>query len=626
MQLFKKSFIALVSTVIVWSGFGGHFSVQAESTTASTGTKKITILHTNDSHGRIEESQNDGMGFAKLSTLVKQFQAENPNTLLLDAGDTFHGTTFATVSKGDSIVEVMNKVGYDGMAAGNHDFNYGYERLLELEKKTQFPVLSANVRQQDNSLLLKPYFIKEVDGLKLGIFGLSTPETHYKTHPKNVEGLTFTDPVKEAQAMVKELKAQNVDMIIAVTHLGIDESSTETSIKVAKGAPGIDLIVDGHSHSTLVEGLKGENDTLIVSSGEYTKNLGVVELTFEDKKLTKKTARLIKKSETADVKPDAEVEKVIKDIQTAQEKILKEVIGKTGVKLDGEREQVRVGETNLGNLITDAMVDMTGADMAVTNGGGIRASINEGDITKGNVITVLPFGNYIVTKKLTGAQIKAGLENGVNSYPESKGAFPHVSGLTFAIDTAQKVGNRVHSMKIKGQPVDMKKEYLVATNDFMAAGGDEYTSFEDSPIVNEFPALEEALIAYIQKIGTVNVKVEDRIVAKPIEKEVPKEDPKEEPKEEVKPTPAVYWDGLLMKKGQIGRVIIEKPINLWKRDANNKLTFVRVLNPGEKYRVYLYDNLHSGQYGVGGGYYVTNIKDYIKYETPSKKKLAELNK
>jgi len=618
MRLLKKGFIALVSTLVVWSGFGGQFSVHAESTAATTGTKKITILHTNDSHGRIEESSNDGMGFAKLSTLVKQFQAENPNTLLLDAGDTFHGTTFATVSKGESIVEVMNKVGYDGMSAGNHDFNYGYERLLELEKKTDFPVLSANVRQKDGSLLLKPYFIKEVDGIKLGIFGLSTPETHYKTHPKNVEGLTFTDPVKEAQAMVKELKAQNVDMIVAVTHLGIDESSTDTSIKVAKGAPGIDLIVDGHSHSTLVEGLKGENNTLIVSSGEYTKNLGVVELTFEDKKLTKKTARLIKKDETAEVKPDADVEKVIKDIQTAQEKILQEVIGKTAVKLDGEREQVRTGGTNLGNLITDAMVDMTGADMAVTNGGGIRASINEGDITKGNVITVLPFGNYIVTKKLTGAQIKAGLENGVDSYPESKGAFPHVSGLTFAIDTAQAVGSRVHSMKIKGQPVDMNKQYLVATNDFMAAGGDEYTSFKDSPIVNEFPALEEALIAYIQKLGTVNVKAEDRIVAKPVEKE--------EPKEETKPAPKVYWDGLLMKKGQIGRVIIEKPINLWKRDANNKLTFVRVLNPGEKYRVYNFDNLYSGQYGVGGGYFVTNMKGYFKYETPSKKKLAELNK
>ncbi|WP_313800954.1 bifunctional UDP-sugar hydrolase/5'-nucleotidase [Cytobacillus sp.] len=620
MQRFKKGFAVIVSSFVVWSGFGGQFTAHADSTSASAATKKITILHTNDTHGRVEEG--DGMGFAKISALVKQFESENPNTLLLDAGDTLHGTTFATVSKGDSIAEVMNTVGYDGMAAGNHDFNYGYKRLLELEKKVNFPVLSANVRQEDGTNLLKPYEIKEVDGIKLGIFGLSTPETHYKTHPKNVEGLTFTDPVKEAQATVKELKSQNVDMIIAVTHLGIDESSTETSIKVAKGAPGIDLIVDGHSHSTLVEGLKGENDTLIVSTGEYTKNLGVVELTFEDKKLTNKSARLISKEEAANVKPDPAVEKVIKDIQTAQKEILSEVIGKTDVQLDGEREQVRVGGTNLGNLITDAMVDMTGADMAVTNGGGIRASIKKGDITKEDVITVLPFGNYIVTKELTGAQIKAGIENGVNAYPESKGAFPHVSGLTFAIDPAQVAGQRVHSMKIKGQPVDMNKKYLVATNDFMAAGGDEYTSFKDSPIANEFPALDEALIAYIQKLGSVNEKYEARIVEKAIEKEEVKPTPTPTPV----PTKNVYWDGLLMKKGQIGRVTIEKPINLWKRDANNKLTFVRVLKPGEQYRVYNKDNLHFGQYGVGDGHYITNIKGLVKYETPSKKKLAELNK
>ncbi|WP_419393347.1 bifunctional metallophosphatase/5'-nucleotidase [Cytobacillus praedii] len=622
MQRFKKGFAVIASSLVVWSGFGGQFSVNAESISASAATKKITILHTNDTHGRVEEG--DGMGFAKISALVKQFESENPNTLLLDAGDTLHGTPFATVSQGESITEVMNTVGYDGMAAGNHDFNYGYKRLLELEKKLNFPVLSANVRQKDGTNLLKPYEIKEVDGIKLGIFGLSTPETHYKTNPKNVEGLTFTDPVKEAQAMVKELKSQNVDMIIAVTHLGIDESSTETSIKVAKGAPGIDLIVDGHSHSTLVEGLKGENDTLIVSTGEYTKNLGVVELTFEDKKLTNKSARLISKEEAANVKPDPAVEKAIEKVHETQKEILSEVIGKTYVQLDGEREQVRVGGTNLGNLITDAMVDMTGADIALTNGGGIRASIEKGDITKEDVITVLPFGNYIVTKELTGAQIKASLENGVSAYPESKGAFPHVSGLTFAIDPAQTAGHRVHELKIKGQPVDMNKKYLVATNDFMAIGGDEYIEFKNNPIANEFPALDEALIAYLKKIGSVDDKYVARFVEKAIEKEEVKPTPTPTPTPV--PTKNVYWDGLLMKKGQIGRVTIEKPINLWKRDANNKLTFVRVLKPGEKYRVYNQDKLFFGQYGVGDGHYITNIKGLVKYETPSKKKLAELNK
>jgi 5'-nucleotidase / UDP-sugar diphosphatase len=599
---FKKGFITLTASLVVLSGFGANFTASAEA----VGTKKITILHTNDSHGRVVEGKYDGMGFAKLTTLVRQYEAQNPNTLLLDAGDTLHGTPFATLEKGDSIVKVMNAVGYDGMAAGNHDFNYGYQRLLELEKMMEFPLLSANVRKEDKSLLLKPYEIKEVDGIKLGIFGLSTPETHYKTNPKNVEGLKFTDPVAEAQEMVKELKAKGVDMIIAVSHLGIDESSTETSIKVAKGAPGIDLIVDGHSHSTLVEGLKGENDTLIVSAGEYTKNLGVVELSFEGNKLVDKKAKLISKDEAAAITPDTEVEKVIADIEESFKPILSEVIGKTAVTLDGEREQVRKGETNLGNLVTDAMIDASGADIAITNGGGFRASIPEGPITVGNIINVFPFGNYVLTKKLTGAQIKAALENGVSDYPESKGAFPHISGMTFSIDPSLPAGKRVHSMKFKGELMSMDKEYLVATSDFLAAGGDEYTSFMESPVVNEFPAQNEVVISFIKKLGTVNYTVENRITVEP------------------KATPVVYWDGAVMKKGQIGRISVTKPINLWKREGD-KLVFVKVLKPGQTFRVYNYDSKYHGQYGVGAGHYITNMKGYIKYETPSKAKLAELN-
>jgi 2',3'-cyclic-nucleotide 2'-phosphodiesterase (5'-nucleotidase family) len=612
MKRFTKSIVTVISTVVLTAGIGFQSFVNVEAST--NGEKKITILHTNDSHGRVEEGSYDGMGFAKLSSLVKQYESQNPNTLLLDAGDTIHGTTFATLEKGESIVEVLNAVGYDGMAAGNHDFNYGYERLLELEKLMNFPLLSGNVRKQDNSLLLKPYEIKEVDGIRVGIFGLSTPETHYKTHPKNVEGLTFTDPVAEAKAIVQELKSQNVDAIIAVTHLGIDESSTDTSIKVAQGAPGIDLIVDGHSHTTLVEGLQGENDTLIVSAGEYTKNLGVVELTFNDqKKLVNKVAKLISKEEAANVEPDSSITTVINEIKEAQQTILSEVIGETAVNLDGERSQVRAGETNLGNLITESMIHMTGAEVAITNGGGIRASVAKGKITKGDVITVLPFGNYIVTKYLTGEQIKSALENGVSSYPEAKGAFPHVSGMTFAIDPAQEAGSRVHSIMINGATLDLKHSYLVATNDFLAAGGDEYTSFKDSPIANEFPALDEALISYIQKVGLVKTTVDQRIQVKPI-KDASKD-----------PTTPVYWDGVMMKKGQIGRVTVTKPINLWKRTDGDQIEFVRVLLPGEAFRVYNYDQKYFGQYGVGAGYYITNMKSHIKYQTPSKQKLDQLN-
>ncbi|RXT02777.1 LysM peptidoglycan-binding domain-containing protein [Ammoniphilus sp. CFH 90114] len=505
------------------------FSLAAFTSAAENAEKvtKITLLHTNDSHSRVFEGEYDGMGFAKLATLVKQQEEKNANTLLLDAGDTFHGQTFATLTKGESIAKVLNEVGYDGMAAGNHDFNYGYERLLELADIVNFPILSANViYEETGKRVLTPYVVKEVDGIKLGFFGLSTPETHYKTHPKNVEGLKFTDPVEAAKEMVDELSKQGVDAIIAVTHLGTDASSTDTSIKVAEGAPGIDLIIDGHSHT--MDNI-GVSKTKIVSAGEYLKNLGVVELEFKGKELTSLNNNLITKEETATIEPDAKVQTVMEEVETTQKAILAEVVGNTTAALDGERDQVRKGETNLGNLITDAMLDATGADFSITNGGGIRASIDAGEITKGEVITVLPFGNYIQTKDITGKDVKAALENGASGYPANHGAFAHVAGLTYKIDDTKPVGERVHSIMIQGQPIDLNKTYSMATNDFMAAGGDNYTMFKDLAYTGDFPALDEAVIQYIKAKGAITPATEGRIVVEAMAVEAP------QPVEAVKP-------------------------------------------------------------------------------------------
>ncbi|WLR41374.1 5'-nucleotidase C-terminal domain-containing protein [Bacillus carboniphilus] len=481
--------------------------------------KEITLLHTNDTHSKVWEDKYAGMGFAKIATLVEQYEEANPNTLVLDAGDTFHGTTFSTLVEGTSIVEVMNEIGYDAMAAGNHDFNYGYERLLELAGLTEFPVLSANVvYEETGEHLLKPYTIEEVDGIKIGIFGLTTPETTYKTHPANVEGIEFLDPADVANEMVAELEKQNVDTIVALTHLGTDASSTDTSIKVANEAPGIDLIVDGHSHT--VDNIDEHgNGTLIVSAGEYTENLGVVNLTFENGELVSKESEMITKEEAEEmgIEEDPEVKALIDEIDAEHDEILSEVIGSTDVVLDGEREQVRAGETNLGNLITDAMLSETGADVALMNGGGIRSSVDQGEITKGEVITVLPFGNYITTIEVTGQTLLDALEHGTSSYPEVSGAFPHVAGMTFAIDTEQPAGERVHSVKIDGTPLDIEATYTLATNDFLAAGGDDYTMFIGAEISGEFGALDEVLIDYIAKHSPVSPAVEGRIIEKAVD-------------------------------------------------------------------------------------------------------------
>ncbi|MFC4601418.1 5'-nucleotidase C-terminal domain-containing protein [Cohnella hongkongensis] len=542
MNRFMKKLIAGLTALMLLIPVGIS-SVQAASV-------KLQIVHFNDVHSRVEESDTS-IGYAKIAALIEQLKASNPNTLVLDAGDTLHGQTIANLVKGESIVEILDILGIDAMVAGNHDFNYGHERLSELAEKASFPILAANVYQADGTRLLEPYTIRTVGDIRVAIFGLATPETLFKTHPNNVKGLTFADPVEEARKMVEELRSR-ADVIIALSHLGLDESSLETSRQVAEGVPGIDLIVDGHSHTVLEQGLKA-GDTLIVQTGEYGNNLGVVELTIDDsKKVVNREARLIARSAADDIEAEASISAIIQKVKDDQLSVLSEVVGSTKVHLQGEREFVRTSETNLGNLITDAMLAESGADVALTNGGGIRASIPAGDITVGQVITVLPFGNYIQTKRVKGSDLLAALELGVGSYPESLGGFPHVAGMTFTFDESKPAGQRVQSVLVGGKPLDRNETYLLATNDFMAAGGDNYTMFKDYPIENDFASLEEAVIQYVRSAGELNPQTEGRIKptssapaqpqpapeAKPETQPEAKPEAKPETKPEAKPTPA----------------------------------------------------------------------------------------
>lgn len=462
----------------------------------------VTIFHTNDIHSRIEEGKYAGMGMAKIATLV----SEADNALLLDAGDTLHGQTIATLVEGESVIRVMNAVGCSAMVPGNHDFNYGYERLVELAEMAEFPIICANVKKGED-YLFTPYIIEEVAGKKIGIFGLATPETLWKSHPDNTKGLTFIDPVEAAKAMVQELQGQ-VDLIVALAHLGQDPSTEVTSLKVAQEVPEINLIVDGHSHTPDSE-VQSTDSTVIVSAGEYSKELGKVEVIFDDAGITIE-AEIISKEDAADVAEKQEVVDLIEQIKSEQAVVLSEVVGETEVELIGERAFVRTGETNLGNLITDAMRYVSGADIALTNGGGIRASIDKGEITMGEIITVLPFGNYVVVKKVQGKDIIEALKHGISAWPESQGAFPHVSGLSYTIDLTSE--ERITNVKVNGEPIDEEAYYTVATNDFLAAGGDGYTVFTDAEHVAEFGGLDEILADYIRTQGTVSPEVEGRII------------------------------------------------------------------------------------------------------------------
>jgi len=481
-----------------------------ESGAAAAGSVNLTIVHTNDTHSRVLSSSSE-IGFAKIASKIKEIRSANENVLVLDAGDAFHGQTISSLVKGESVAEVMNIIKYDAMVPGNHDFNYGQERLLELSQMTNFPIVAANIKKADGSTFLSPYIIKELKGVKVGIFGLATPETTYKTNPNNVKGLTFEDPTAAAERMVQELEGK-ADIIIALAHLGLDESSEYTSKLVAEKVDGIDLIIDGHSHTVLTEGLK-VGDTLIVQTGEYDKNFGIVELACENGSVTAAKASLITIEAAEQLPEDAEVLQAIEGIKAEQDVITSVVIGRTEVELDGVREHVRAGETNLGNLITEAILKATGADAVITNGGGIRASIDTGDITKGEVITVLPFGNYVVVKKIKGSDIIAALEHGVSQYPAPNGGFPHVAGIRFAFDPAAAAGSRITKAEIGGKALDPNAEYLLATNDFMAVGGDNYTMFAPGPVITELPGLDEIVMEYIANYGTADIKVDGRVLA-----------------------------------------------------------------------------------------------------------------
>ena len=480
-----------------------------------TEEKNLVIMHLNDTHGRVEEGKYDGMGYARVKTLVDAEREVNDNVLLIDAGDTIHGTVFAALSRGESIVDIMNTMDYTAMAPGNHDFNYGLDRLEELEEKMNFEVLASNVEYKENgNTAFKPYIIKEIDGMKIGILGVSTPETAYKTSPTNVEAVTFTNPIATAKKAVKELSDKGVHYIIAVSHLGMDEDSYYTSIRLAEEVEGIDLIVDGHSHTTLKNGLQLD-DTLIVQTGFYDKNLGKVEIAINTDGSSDTTASLISKDFAMEnVAKDAGIVETIQNIKVTNEKITGIVLGHSDITLDGERDQVRTGETNLGNLLTTSMLKKTGADLAITNGGGIRASINEGQITKGDVISVLPFGNYVVVIEVTGQDVVDAIENGIQSYPNARGAFPHIDGMTVKFDPSKEAFSRVVEVTMAdGEKLDPAKTYTVATNDFMAVGGDQYSSFKGKGVVGEYESLEEILSDYINANGVTIAKPEDRILS-----------------------------------------------------------------------------------------------------------------
>jgi 5'-nucleotidase len=309
--------------------------------------------------------------------------------------------------------------------------------------------------------------------------------------------------------MVTTLKAEGAQVIVTLAHIG-DEGEFTTKM-LAEQVAGIDVIIDGHSHSTYPDG-KLVGTTLIVAAGEKTKNVGVVELAVKNGMVDSKKATLFTKDASLALTDDEAMTAVVATIKAENDIITEEVVATTPVLLVGEKPLVRTGETNLGNLLAESLLDISKADVSFTNGGGIRSSIDVGEVTKGDVLTVLPYGNTVRVIELTGADIWAVIENGVDEYPAAKGAFPHIAGMTAKFDSTKEAGKRVTEIKIAGEMIDLTKTYTMATNDFLVAGGDGYKMLVGKKVVAEFGAMDEVLIDYMNTMGFDKAVEDDRIM------------------------------------------------------------------------------------------------------------------
>lgn len=516
----------------------------AEEAPISALDGKLVILHTNDVHGRGMVAGN-AFGYARIAQMKKNAEALGASVLLLDAGDASQGTPLVNLSTGKSAMEFMNAAGYDAMTVGNHEFDWGLDNLLQNREVAEFPLLACNITDKiSGELTFEANKIFDMpNGMKVGVFGIATPETMTKAHPDKVKGITFSMDealYADVQAQVDELTEAGCDLIVALGHLGdSDESEPNRSTDVIANVTGIDIFIDGHSHST-IDGGSVEGETLRTSTGEYSQAVGyvIVDITDDGENVTKDiTAGLYTLAEDdmetllaagAGLGIDEEVNAVVTATNDAVNAELSAAFAKTEVLLNGERDPgVRTMETNLGDFACDAILwaaqQALGEDQvvaAVTNGGGIRESIAIGDVTMLDMKTVFPFGNEVAVLTVTGAELLEALEAATCTTPDAIGAFPQVAGIVFTVDTTvpfettesypdstygkpANPGSRVTIETVGGEPFDPEALYTVATNDFTAAGGDTYYAFKYPYQTSGYKtgvALEDALVNYTREV------------------------------------------------------------------------------------------------------------------------------
>lgn len=518
-------------------------STPTETTASSTATDSIeaVIIHTNDVHGRILEEKGV-IGDAKAAAVIEEERSKVENTIVVDAGDAFQGLPISNSTKGEDRANIMNQVGYDAMAVGNHEFDFGMDQAIKYKETLNFPLLSANTYVNGARVFEASTIVDKtptVVGDEFVVIGVTTPETAIKTHPKNIEGVTFADPITEVNKVIDEVEARALadnrvyNNYIILAHLGVDATTpvewrgstlAEALSQNSKLAGKRVIVIDGHSH-TVQSATYGDNVTYN-QTGSYLNNIGKVTLKSEQ---LLGEASLISAADTASVTPDALITELVNEIKVKYEaENAQVVIENNPVELNGERSNVRVRETNLGNAVTDAIYayGQTGfsnkTSLAVTNGGGLRATIaKDQPVTKGDIIAVLPFGNIISQITVTGQQIQDMFtkslssalqtdketgkflldENGAPLF-EASGGFLQISGATVFYDPSLPVKERVLLIGILNpetgeyDDLDLEKTYYLATNDFLAAGGDGYTMLGGTR--EEGPSMDSVFADYLK--------------------------------------------------------------------------------------------------------------------------------
>ena len=503
--------------------------------------KDTVILHTNDVHGRIVEEKGV-IGDAKLATVIEQERAKsNQNTLVVDAGDAFQGLPISNSTKGEARAEILNQMQYDAMAVGNHEFDFGLDEAKKYKEILKFPLLSSNTYVNGARLFEASTIVdkdKTVEGDEFVVIGVTTPETATKTHPKNVKGVTFTDPISEVNKVIEEVQAKaraegkDYKHYVVLAHLGVDTTTPvewrgSTLAEALSKNPRLKgkrvTVIDGHSH-TVESTTYGDNVTYN-QTGSYLHNVG--KITYKSRQLLGNPTQ-IPAADAKKLPANPKIAAMVKEIKEKYDaENAVEVVSKSPVELNGDRENVRVRETNLGNVVADALYQygQTGfshpTDIAVTNGGGLRETIaKDKPITKGNVIAVLPFGNTITQIQVTGQQVLDMFEKSLgsilqvdkdgktvmdeNGQPllEPSGGFLQVSGVKVYYDTNLPSGKRVLAVQVKNhtdgayEKLDLSKTYYLTTNDFLAAGGDGYSML--GGVREEGPSMDAAFEDYLK--------------------------------------------------------------------------------------------------------------------------------